>query len=127
MAKHKNCPNCGAPYDPLLDRCPYCGTAYFDLSTIDFDSREPFFLKVKVCGYTITQLVVPNTAEFNSEAEFAEYRGGLGNAVLCSAKTNVRHLTNLGFVGVIRGDEAFRTNICEQKPGVSYQHGGTKK
>ena len=127
MSQKTNCPNCGAPYDPLLNRCPYCGTAYFDMSTIDFDSREPFYLKVKVSGYTITQLVVPNTAEFNSESEFAECRGGLGNAVLCSVKTNVRHLTNLGFVGVTRGDKAFRTNICEQNPSVSYQHGGTKK
>lgn len=28
--KHEisNCPNCGAPIDPCLDRCPYCLTPY---------------------------------------------------------------------------------------------------
>lgn len=25
MAKGKNCPNCGAVYEPEKNKCPYCG------------------------------------------------------------------------------------------------------
>lgn len=39
---NKNCPNCGAPYDIQLNKCPYCGTSYFDLSALDLTNREPF-------------------------------------------------------------------------------------
>lgn len=45
--KQTNCPNCGAPYDLELTKCPYCGTNYFDLSFIDFDVTEPFYIKIK--------------------------------------------------------------------------------
>lgn len=45
--KQTNCPNCGAPYDINLNKCPYCGTNYFDLSFIDFDTKEPFYIKIK--------------------------------------------------------------------------------
>lgn len=63
MAEHKNCPNCAAPYDPALSKCPYCGTIYFDMSVIDFDHHEPFWLKIRVHGYEITQFVVPEMGE----------------------------------------------------------------
>jgi len=66
---HRNCPNCGAPYEVELSRCPYCNTAYFDLTTIDIDHREPFFLKLRCNGMLITQLVVPMSAELESSAE----------------------------------------------------------
>ena len=45
--KQTNCPNCGAPYDAELNKCPYCGTNYFDLSFIDFDAIQPFYIKIK--------------------------------------------------------------------------------
>lgn len=63
MAKYKNCPNCAAPYDPTLSKCPYCGTIYFDMSVIDFDHHEPFWLKIRVNECEITQFVVPETGE----------------------------------------------------------------
>ena len=44
---NKNCPNCGAPYDTSLNKCPYCGTSYYDLSALDLTGREPFYLKIK--------------------------------------------------------------------------------
>ena len=28
MADWINCPNCGAPVEPLTDRCPFCNTPY---------------------------------------------------------------------------------------------------
>lgn len=45
-----NCPNCGAPIDANLHKCPYCGTNYYDLSYIDMDAG-PFFIKVKTHMY----------------------------------------------------------------------------
>lgn len=104
MENHKNCPNCGAPYDPAENRCPYCGTAYFDMSTVDFDNREPFYLKIKVNGYMITQLVVPETCAFSSEEEMAEGRGGLGNVVLYHMPILTKYLTHLGFAGISQKD-----------------------
>lgn len=44
---NRNCPNCGAPYDVGLNKCPYCGTSYYDLSALDLTAREPFYLKIK--------------------------------------------------------------------------------
>ena len=37
--KEKNCPNCGSPYNSLLNACPYCGTVYFDLTSIDLTNK----------------------------------------------------------------------------------------
>ena len=60
---NRNCPNCGAPYDIDVNKCPYCGTSYFDLSALDFSTREPFYLKIKTnmngVPCYITQLVRP--------------------------------------------------------------------
>lgn len=52
-----NCPNCGAPYDVNLNKCPYCGTTYLDMSSIDMDADTPFFLKIKTGGIIVTQKV----------------------------------------------------------------------
>ena len=54
----KNCPNCAAPYDVGLNKCPYCGTSYFDMSCIDINSLEPFYLKIKSGNVTYTSKVV---------------------------------------------------------------------
>ena len=56
--EHKNCPNCAAPYDVSLNKCPYCGTSYFDMSCIDIDGLEPFYLKIRTDGLTITAKVI---------------------------------------------------------------------
>ena len=45
--KGRNCPNCSAPYNVELNKCPYCGTSYYDLSAIDITTHEPFYLKIK--------------------------------------------------------------------------------
>lgn len=82
--QHRNCPNCGAPYEIERCRCPYCGTAYFDMSIIDFDNKEPFFLKIKSNGYLITQLVFPETGNISTEMNEVRVTTGHSNAVLYS-------------------------------------------
>lgn len=54
----KNCPNCGAPLEADICKCPYCGTSYFDISALSIGDREPFYLKLKLAdpigeGYTV--------------------------------------------------------------------------
>ena len=44
----KNCLNCGAPYDINENKCPYCGTSYYDLSALDLSNNEPCYLKIKI-------------------------------------------------------------------------------
>ena len=44
----RNCPNCSAPYDINFNKCPYCGTSYYDLSALDFTTQEPFYLKINI-------------------------------------------------------------------------------
>lgn len=56
--RQKNCPNCGAPYDINLNTCPYCKTSYFDMSCINIDDREPFYLKLKINGMVFTSKVI---------------------------------------------------------------------
>ena len=110
----RNCPNCAAPYDAELNKCPYCGTSYYDLSELDLTAREPFYLKIKVdingnmCY--ITQLVQPRidniSMEFNSD--IVEYRRGIGNMVAEVTRSNSL-VTNLSFEAVVTDTHK---NLC---------------
>lgn len=50
--KSRNCPNCGAVLDERHIKCQYCGTLYYDLSTMP--TNEPFFLTIKDGNRIIT-------------------------------------------------------------------------
>ena len=68
--QERNCPNCGAPLEADICKCPYCGTSYFDISAISIGNREPFYLKLKLDdpvgkGYTVITAYV--VAEPNLE------------------------------------------------------------
>lgn len=93
---HRNCPNCGAPYEVELSRCPYCNTAYFDLTTIDIDHHEPFFLKLRCNGFLITQLVVPMGANMESSSEEIVYQ--LGGKTVGSCIQSRTLTTNLELI-----------------------------
>lgn len=41
-----NCPNCGAPIE--TEKCPYCGTVFWDFSAID--TKDINYLKIKHNG-----------------------------------------------------------------------------
>ena len=45
--RRTNCPNCGAPIDPALCKCPYCGTAYTDLSVLQL-GEGPQWIRVNL-------------------------------------------------------------------------------
>lgn len=92
----RNCINCGAPIDIDTDRCPYCKTSYFDMTAIDFNSREPVALKIRNGNMIITQLVRPVCgnvecgcdtvdAEINIQFEALRHpsRGSLMEVIVC--------------------------------------------
>ena len=102
--RNRNCPNCGAPYDIKLNKCPYCGTSYYDLSALDLTVREPFYLKIKTemngqpCY--ITQLVRPNadmSIDFSTETVDVY---GLGNSLISSVVRSHTMTTNISFEAV---------------------------
>lgn len=72
MSEFRNCINCGAPLETEVDKCPYCGTSYFDIGAFQL-TGEPVILKIRVPeyigykdgapGYSIvTALVRPSTS-----------------------------------------------------------------
>jgi hypothetical protein len=69
MKEFRNCPNCGAPLEAEINKCPYCGTSYFDFSIcqVGVDDKTPIVLKFKATGRTmeqiLTALVIPSGAE----------------------------------------------------------------
>ena len=101
---NRNCPNCAAPYNADLNKCPYCGTSYYDLSALDFTTREPFYLKIKTemngMPCYITQLVRPCldwSIDFSSDT--VDVCGILGEHI-CSFTKSRSMTTNIAFEAV---------------------------
>lgn len=100
----RNCPNCAAPYDVDFNKCPYCGTSYYDLSALDFTTYEPFYLKIKTemngMPCYITQLVRPRvdmSIDFSSET--VDVYGIWGEPITTFTKSNTM-TTNISFEAV---------------------------
>ena len=45
--ENRNCINCGAPIESEIDKCPYCGTSYFDICNLVLDGHTPIALRFK--------------------------------------------------------------------------------
>ena len=99
MKKHTNCPNCGAPLEIGKVKCPYCGTIYYDISAIDFDSGEPIFLTVKINNMLITQKVKPQTALFETSCDETFAIDDKGRKLM-AFKTNMIVDTNITFIAI---------------------------
>ena len=99
----RNCPNCGAPYDIDKNKCPYCDTSYYDMSSVDFESGEPFYLKIRTNmngqQVYITQLVKPilNTIEMSTDTVNCCDIIGMEVASYISNKSLT---TNISFMGI---------------------------
>lgn len=99
MKQKTNCPNCGAPYDYGINKCPYCGTIYFDLSVIDFDSKTPIFLTIKKDSYLITQKAIPVCGDMEVISDNIYAYGGGGNKAI-SFTRSMSLTTNITFKSV---------------------------
>ena len=81
MSENRNCPNCGAPYDVGLSKCPYCETSYFDLSCLQING-DPFYLKIKTTdGLVITQKCVLTSAQISVDPHYLHVTDHKGNVV----------------------------------------------
>lgn len=68
-----NCPNCGAAKDASEIRCPFCGTAYLDMTAIDLYNHEPIWLKFVGPHGSIYQIkAYPTVANFTIVPETME-------------------------------------------------------
>lgn len=102
--KNKNCPNCGSPYEIYLNKCPYCGTSYFDMSCIDIDSGEPFYLKLKTnMGTIIQKVVVQSDVTIDISSNTVDITDRQGNAIKSLTRSNAVS-TNITFEGVTDSD-----------------------
>lgn len=100
--KGRNCPNCGAIYEIDKNKCPYCGTSYYDMSAVDFESGEPFYLKIRtningqqVC---ITQLVKPILNIIAMSTDTVDCY--VHNDKVASYISNRSLTTNISFIGI---------------------------
>lgn len=97
---HKtNCPNCAAPIDPTQNKCQYCGTSYFDLSSIDFDDHKPIWLKIKTPMGIITSKVIPSLDSIDFHSEYTDARDTYGNTICRFATRNIM-IPHISFMGV---------------------------
>lgn len=101
MAIGKNCPNCGAVYEVEKNKCPYCGTSYFDMSAIDFTTNEPIYLKIRITlngrEVFLTQKVRPRLGRIEITSNCTDYRGYKGNVKLYKCINETSLLTNIEF------------------------------
>lgn len=113
MKSKTNCPNCAAPLEIGEVKCPYCGTTYYDLSAIDFDSYEPIFLTIKKNGYLITQKVVPKYGSITTETSSVCTRGGVAGAKLVQFSTGQTVTTNIKFDTIPIDNKIFAKIVYE--------------
>lgn len=107
MPKGKNCPNCGAPYDPELNKCPFCGTIYFDMSCLDFVENKPIYLKYRMNlrdGFNtshqvcVLQKVIPQMESIEMEAPDEVYcTSRLGTCLVPIRTSPPTVTTNISF------------------------------
>lgn len=94
-----NCSNCGAPISADSNKCPFCGTSYFDLSAIDVGNHKPFYLKLKMGDTIFTQLVKlsPDISIDYEQESVMVYDGSPHRYSVCTSK---QMTTNLKFEAV---------------------------
>lgn len=95
----KRCPYCWAPIAPEENKCSYCGTSYFDLSSIDINDCKPFYLKIKIGDNVITQLVRVSDVSLEVKSDYYTFNG-YSDKVLRSIRTNNMLFTNLNFEAI---------------------------
>lgn len=86
----KNCPNCGAPVDGYIDRCPYCKTHVYDFSEMEVNGA-PIFLKIRDGKNTVIVPVVCTNLRVEVVPEEMHYRTGDGRtkSVLCGQRIEI--------------------------------------
>ena len=87
-----NCPNCGAPI--TSEKCPYCGTVFYDFSCIDFTS--PTYIKIKHNGHIFMCKAMVRDCELSVYPEYSEIQK-LGDPIPLRVHVMDRAEINLSF------------------------------
>ena len=100
-----NCVNCGAAIETDATKCPFCGTSYFDLTAIDFTSRDPVALKLRLpCqGGTIllSMMARPHFETLEDRWDMVEVHSSIGHLLEIPRSRTVS--ANISFDAVARG------------------------
>lgn len=75
-----NCINCGAAKDTEEIKCPFCGTTYIDLTSIDFSSKDPVACSFKMPfndEQILTFIAIPQLDSITYEPMFCSFRDNL--------------------------------------------------
>lgn len=70
----KNCPNCGAPVDAYLDKCPYCKTYTYDFSEVEVNGK-PMFLRIRDKENIIVTPVICTNLSMTVQPQMVSYLG----------------------------------------------------
>lgn len=94
MAEKTNCPNCGAPLEIENNKCSYCGTPYFDMSTVQIGG-EPILLKIKDAGHTIITKARLTNANLTYDRSYQDF---YSDNILIMREPVVRTKISLDFI-----------------------------
>lgn len=113
-----NCVNCGAAIDIDEQKCPFCGTSYFDLTDIDFTASDPVALRLRLPYYgskaLVTMLARPRLEEFSVNTDYV-YAVGHAGERLASIPSSQSVNVGVSFDAVVKPnkEELFRVAISE--------------
>lgn len=118
-----NCINCGAAKDTSEIKCPFCGTTYLDLTSIDFSSHDPvicqFVLpsKIKMEGtdskVVMSMKAIPILEEISQDVETTNIYGGWDE--IYSFTTSSSLSVGISFKPVLDKDNTLLTLRAEKE------------
>ena len=111
----RNCPNCAAPLSAEEIKCPYCGTSYIDMSCIDLENHEPFYLKINMHGYQVVTMVRPVTANMTVSCGTQYAYGGRGMEKFISFQDEPEVNIDISFSGIPNSKNHIVTYIKDNK------------
>ena len=84
-----DCPNCGAPI--TSERCPYCGTLFYDFSAIEIG--KPCFIKIKYNNDIYLVKAICNSADLSMNVETCDAYDMLGSIIYTCTKNESLNLS----------------------------------
>jgi RNA polymerase subunit RPABC4/transcription elongation factor Spt4 len=116
--QERNCINCGAPIELKVDKCPYCGTSYFDICNLILDGHTPIALRFKTNiqgkDEIITALVV-GTGNFSLNSSYDRVDAYGGGAYIGSYLVGMQTDINLEFRVVSNSNKELLTVEMQDK------------